>query len=65
MTSYIQVFGYLSLVWLCLDLPFEAVAYPNGAPISTCVSMLPDHGRFSNNPCPFESLPEKVSDRVS
>jgi hypothetical protein len=49
----------LSLLCSCLWFEFGA-AYSAGAPVTSCSSMKPDHGSPSNNPSPFESLPNQV-----
>ena len=49
------------LVGICFAFLLQVAAYPNGAPTSTCDSMLPAHGLQSNDPCPFEILVNHVN----
>ncbi|XP_046651670.1 putative ferric-chelate reductase 1 homolog [Daphnia pulicaria] len=49
----------LSLLCSCVWFEFGA-AYSAGAPVTSCSSMKPDHGSPSNNPSPFESLPNQT-----
>lgn len=38
------------------------LAYPDGAPTSSCVDMKPDHGEYSSSQSPFDIILSQVSD---
>lgn len=61
MASIRLVVGWLGLFFISIGL--ECVqASSNGAPLSSCESMLPGHGSASSSQSPFDNILSQVSD---